>query len=81
MTRLHYRSVFDIPSDVDDAVDAWVGSEAKGNANWLLVINPAEVDRLHRTYWKTPALPAEWQNRGPEPFILRGDEIRNGSDN
>jgi len=75
MARLHYRTVFDVQSDTDDPVTAWVGPEARGDANWLLVINPAEIDRLHRTYWKIPALPPAWQQRGDQPFVLRGDQV------
>ena len=52
MSRLHYRTVFDVPGNVDDPVAAWVG---KVDSNWLLVINPSEIERLHRTYWKIPA--------------------------
>ena len=75
MARLHYRTVFDVQSDTDDPVTAWVGPQAKGDANWLLVINLAEIDRLHRTYWKIPALPPAWQQQGDQPFVLRGDQL------
>jgi hypothetical protein len=69
MSRLHYRTVFDVPGNVDDPIEAWVG---KVDANWLLVINPSEVERLHRTYWKIPALPPVWAKLEDQPFVLRG---------
>jgi hypothetical protein len=75
MTRLHYRTVFDVSSDIDDPASAWAGPQAKGDPNWLLVINPAEIERLHRTYWKIPALPPAWQQQGDQPFVLRGDQV------
>ena len=75
MSRLHYRTVFDLPGDTPDPVAAWVGREAEGNANWLLVVNPAEVARLHATYRFTPALPADWAARGPGTFLLPGNAL------
>jgi hypothetical protein len=76
LDRLHYRSVFNLHTGTDDPIQAWVGPEPIGNPNWLLVINPAEIERLHRTYLGVPALPPDWAARGPEPFFLRGDELR-----
>lgn len=75
MSRLHYRTVFDVPGDVSDPIAAWAGPDVAGNPKWLLVINPAEIDRLHRTYWKIPELPPDWAARGPQPFVVRGDEL------
>ena len=75
MTRLHYKTVFDLPADDPDAVEAWAGPSAAGNAGWVLVINPVEVARLHATYVGTPPLPAAWAKRGPDAFVLRGDQL------
>jgi hypothetical protein len=75
IARLHYRTVFDLPANEPDPVAAWVGKEAEGNPDWLLVINPAEVARLNRTYKHTPPLPAAWAARGAGTFLLRGDEV------
>jgi len=75
MTRLHYRTVFDVPADDSDPIDAWVGPQAKGDRDWLLVVNPTEINRLHRTYIGIPALPADWASRGDQPFVLRGDRV------
>ncbi len=73
MTQMHYRTVFNLVGD--DPVDAWVGSQAKGDPSWFLVINPMEIDRLHRTYRGVPPLPAAWAARGPDTFFMRGDEF------
>jgi hypothetical protein len=75
MTRLHYRTVFDVPANGSDPIDAWVGPQAKGDPNWLLVVNPTEIERLHRTYIGIPALPDDWAARGVQPFVLRGDRL------
>ena len=86
MDRLHYRTVFDLPADTAatatpaDAVAAWVGPEAVGNPDWLLVVNPAEVERLHRTYQFTPPLPAAWGERGPATFLLPGDQVKTSAE-
>ena len=75
MNRLHYRTVFDLPADVPpgDPVATWAGPGVAGNRDWLLVVNPAEIDRLHRTYVDTPPLPPQWA--GQPTFLLRGDEV------
>jgi hypothetical protein len=73
MSQLHYRTVFNVRGD--DAIDGWAGPEARGNRNWLLVINPMEIDRLHRTYVGVPGLLPGWGERAPETFYLRGDQV------
>ncbi len=72
MSRLHYRSVFDVPADATDAISAWAGESAKHDHNSLLVINPTEVARLHRTYKNIPPPLPEWKDKD-EPFVLRGE--------
>ena len=73
--HLHYRTVFDLPADAPGPVAAWAGPAAVGNADYLLIINPAEIARLHATYVATPALPAEWAARGSKTFLLPGDQV------
>jgi hypothetical protein len=73
MSQMHYRTVFNLQGD--DAVDAWIGPQARGNPNWLLVINPAEIARLHRTYRFVPALPPDWAAHGDEPFYLQANHL------
>jgi hypothetical protein len=77
MSRLHYRTVFDVPAGGPgvDPIDAWVGAESKGNPNWLLVIHPTEIERLHETYWRIPPLPVDWRARGEQPFVVRGEDV------
>jgi hypothetical protein len=72
MKQLHYSTVFNLQGD--DPITAWVGPVAKGNPNWFLVINPMEIDRLHKTYRYVPALPPDWALHGNEPFYLRADK-------
>ena len=75
MARLHYHTVFDLPAGDADAVAAYASPAAEGNPDWLLVVNPAEVDRLHHTYRFTPPVPDAWAARGSKTFLLRGDEM------
>jgi hypothetical protein len=77
LSQLHYRTVFNVATGYDNPVDAWIGPQVRGNHNWLLVINPMEIDRLHRTYVGVPPLPREW-----EPYLdaqktvfLHGDQL------
>jgi hypothetical protein len=74
MTRLHYKTVFDLPANTTDPIQAWAGLDAKKNPNWILVINPTEIARLHKTYLDVPALPPDWAKKGDQPFILNGGE-------
>ncbi len=74
MGRLRYHTVFDLPAGEADPVAAYADRAAEGSPDWLLVVNPAEVARLHQTYVDTPPLPADWTARGPKTFLLRGDE-------
>ena len=74
MSHMHYRSVFNVGAG--DPIDAWIGPQVKGDPNWLLVINPSEIDRLHTYYRDMPPLPADWAARGPEPFFLSGDDLQ-----
>jgi len=77
MSQLHYRCVFNVPADTPDPIDAWVGPQVRGDPNWLLVVSPMEIDRLHQTYIDTPALPESWTPflHPPHAFFLRGDEV------
>ena len=75
LSRMHYRAVFNLHTGTDDPVRAWVGDEPIGNPHWLLVINPAEINRLHATYYGVPALPADWASHGPDALFLRGDRL------
>jgi hypothetical protein len=70
MPLLGYRTVFDVDSAGHlSAIDAWSAGDV---ANYLLV-NPAEVNRLSKTYYDIPPL-GEIPGRGAgddQPFVLR----------
>lgn len=59
MEKLHYVTVFDLNTDGGrDAYDVYYGpSPAKAPPDALLVIDPMELARLAKTYWKVPAVP------------------------
>jgi hypothetical protein len=75
MSRLRYRTVFDIPS-TGTALEAWAGGAVDGNC--LLVIDPNEIQRLERTYIALPKLPNRLVPQGVTPLVVRGDspEVR-----
>jgi hypothetical protein len=77
MSQLHYRSVFNVSTGTNDPIDAWIGPQVRGDRNWFLVVNPMEIERLHRTYVGIPALPKEWEPdpENPRDFFLRGDQV------
>ena len=75
MSRMHYRTVFNVAGDTDDPIDAWIGPQVRGDPNWFLVINPVEIDRLHKTYLYIPALPEGWNSTSQVNIFKRGDEV------
>jgi hypothetical protein len=69
MALLGYRTVFDVNGDGQPAIEAWSRDDP---ANYLLV-DPAEVNRLSRTYYDIPPM-GEIPGRAPgdeRPFVLR----------
>jgi hypothetical protein len=71
MSRLHYSTVFDLPADASDPVEAWAGKDAVHNTNYWLVVNTSEIERLNRTYERVPLLPAKWAGQYPHTFFVR----------
>jgi hypothetical protein len=69
-SRLRYRTVFDLPGDATDMYEAWMGVK-KADAKGLIVLNPPEVERLSRTYYKVPGLPADYSGPTDRPVILK----------
>jgi hypothetical protein len=66
MTRLRYRTVFDVDTSREgDVLKAWEGPAPLAGA-WK-VIDPRELERFERTYQPLPSLP-DWIGRmnGPE---------------
>jgi hypothetical protein len=52
--RLRYRTVFDVDARPgEDLVSAWLGGDKVDR----VVIDPGELERLTRTYWKLPPVP------------------------
>jgi 4-amino-4-deoxy-L-arabinose transferase-like glycosyltransferase len=65
MSRLRYRTVFDVQVDPGKSIiDAWA---TRYGPNDLLLIDPQELRRLSRTYWKIPSLAPEFDDR-VDPF-------------
>jgi len=58
MSRLRYRTVFDVRSDKPDIVQAWMGPTDPARRNWLW-IDPAELRRLSDSYWRLPPIPQD----------------------
>jgi hypothetical protein len=56
MSRLKYRTVFDVKGEGHDFVTAWAGPVANRPLTWRL-IDPAELIRLSRTYRDLPEVP------------------------
>lgn len=69
MDRLIYRTVFDLLPPRGAWFTAWTGEKSAD----LLLINAAEVKRLHATYLDVPALPADIP---PDAFKLIPDPRR-----
>ena len=57
MSRLRYRTVFDV-ADGPDLVTAWQGTTPLKTGEWI-VIDPAELNRFRRTYFGLPPLPSD----------------------
>jgi hypothetical protein len=70
MSRLVYRTVFDLDVSGDDLVGAYLRAvPAADRGRFRLVVDPSELQRLSATYYGIPAPPAEWIARG-RTFIL-----------
>jgi hypothetical protein len=59
MSRLRYKTVFDVDAPPGaNLIDAWAGQPSTRNGGWL-VIDPAELNRMVRTYQPLPPVPRE----------------------
>ena len=68
MTRLRYRTVFDVPPAKDgDWVGAWTGGHDAG----AVVVFPNELRRFRRTYFEVPTPPQDELDRRPAPYVLK----------
>jgi hypothetical protein len=67
MTRLRYRTVFDVPPAKNgDWLAAWTGNEPG-----LVIVTPADLRRFKGTYFDVPSPSFEELDRNPGPYILR----------
>lgn len=60
MSRLRYRTVFDVKDDGPDIITAWAGQDATRAATWW-VIDPAELYRFSTTYLHVRKVPEAWK--------------------
>jgi hypothetical protein len=68
--QLHYRTVFDVNVKPGESViDAWREGAPSGPET-IDVINPSELIRFSKTYWKIPAPPADVIAH-EQPYIVR----------
>lgn len=73
MSRLAYRSVFDVIEG--DVMQGWTGGGLR-RTDWLM-IDPGELKRFHATYRSIPEPPAGWAAQ-PLPFLHRPSERTSG---
>jgi hypothetical protein len=67
MSRLHYRTVFDVDAKPGESViDAWA---AGAPADARLLVDPNELRRFNQTYYGIPELPAGFGD-AREPIVL-----------
>ncbi len=68
--QLHYRTVFDVNVKPGESViDAWRDGAPSGPGT-IDVINPSELIRFSKTYWKIPAPPPEVAAH-EQPYVVR----------
>ena len=67
MSRLRYRTVFDVPPG-DNVVESWLGGRRQGENEWL-VVSPSELERFANTYWGIPRPPPDLLGKG-DPLVL-----------
>lgn len=68
--QLHYRTVFDVNVKAGESViDAWREGAPSGPGT-IDVINPSELIRFSKTYWKIPAPPPEVAAH-EQPYLVR----------
>jgi hypothetical protein len=67
MSRLRYRTVFDVPPAPDgDWLRAWTGDE-KGT----VIVSPNDLRRFKKTYFEVPTPPQAELDRRPGAYVLR----------
>src|SRR6185503_21100791 len=72
MSRLEYRSIFDVVVPPGkNIVDAWLGRDLEElRKDHYILLNPGELNRLSATYYGIPPAPPQWQRRRDETIVL-----------
>jgi hypothetical protein len=66
---LRYRTVFDVNAKPDQPViESWLGGPVRPDA--YILVDPAEIDRLSRTYHAIPNLPPDFPGFGGPAFVM-----------
>ena len=67
---VRYRTVFDVKEGKPDQplIEIWLGGPARPEA--YILVDPGEIDRLSRTYYAIPNLPADAPGIGGPPFVM-----------
>jgi hypothetical protein len=69
MSRLRYRTVFDVNAKPDQPiVQAWLGSAPRDDA--YILVDPIELRRLSATYLAIPNLPPDAPGASGDPFVI-----------
>jgi hypothetical protein len=68
--KLRYRTVFDVKEGKPDQplIEIWLDGPARPDA--YILIDPGEINRLSRTYYRIPNLPPDAPGVGGPPFVM-----------
>jgi hypothetical protein len=82
MSRLKYQTVFNVPATDSQPAELralladWFGPDAiLGSGDWIIILNPSEIERLSRTYRHVPGLPADYKGPRDQPAVLDGSKL------
>jgi hypothetical protein len=69
ISKLRYRTVFDVDQRPGQSIiDAWAGDDLPAGS--VLLVDPIELNRMARNYWKIGALPPDVAER-TAPFTIQ----------
>ena len=75
MSRLKYRTVFDLDSS-QPFLDSWFGeSPSKLPPDASIYVDPAELKRLSGTYYDVPFLPDDLAGPRDHPFVIEQKDL------
>lgn len=77
MSRLNYRTVFDIDAGSNhSAIEAWLGDSLSTiPPEDVVIIDPIEMERFRRHYWMVPAMDADLPGPRDRTFILQRQHV------